>query len=369
MPRKRILTRRSRRTFFCRNFGHKGSPEQSRTPLLMTIGLILAILLFIYPLGADSFLIPGNFKTIIAERVFSLDYFTLISNSLPGLAPQGEAGILSEKEAGAHFQSPLWQDYPQMLLSNELAGLQVLEASKLILPSAVGEDSSTPGQEPNEGEESAVFLTGKKTEPTREKPFTLEDDKPLLLIYHTHTSESFLPVSGKAYATDPGQTVVFLGAALAKTLQEDYGIPVLHHQEVFDQPRSNAYQKACPAIEKILQQNPQIQVVLDLHRDGVSRKITTANISGQDTARVLFVIETRHQGWASNLRFALFLENILQKRCPDFSRGILKNVFACYNQHLHPRSLIVEIGGDENSREELQRAIPYLAEALAGVFE
>ena len=197
MPRKRILTRRSRRTFFCRNFGHKGSPEQSRTPLLMTIGLILAILLFIYPLGADSFLIPGNFKTIIAERVFSLDYFTLISNSLPGLAPQGEAGILSEKEEGAHFQSPLWQDYPQMLLSNELAGLQVLEASKLILPSAVGEDSSTPGQEPNEGEESAVFLTGKKTEPTREKPFTLEDDKPLLLIYHTHTSESFFLFPGK----------------------------------------------------------------------------------------------------------------------------------------------------------------------------
>lgn len=366
--RKRILTRRSRKAFFRRNFGRKGSPGRNHTPLLMTIGLILAIILFIYPLGAESFLIPGNLKTIIAGRVFSLDYFTLISNSLPGLVPQGEADI-SDKEAGVHLQSPLWQDYPQMLLSNELAGLQVLEASKMILPSAVGEDSSALGQGLKEGEESAVFLTEKKTEPAREKPFTLEDDKPLILIYHTHTSESFLPVSGKKYTTEPEQTVVFLGAALAKTLQDDYAIPVLHHQEVFDQPRGNAYQKACPAIEKILQQNPQIQVVLDLHRDGVSRKITTANVSGQDTARVLFVIETRHQGWSSNLRFALFLENILEKRCPDFSRGILKNVFACYNQHLHPRSLIVEIGGHENSREELQKAIPYLAEALAGVFE
>jgi stage II sporulation protein P len=365
---KRILVRRSRRSFYRHNLVRKGSSSgRDFTPVLMIIGLIIAIIFFIYPLGAGAFLNFGNIKTIIAERVFCVDYLTLISNSLPGMGP---ANIVSDKEAGLPFKSPLWRDYPQMLLSNELAGLQVLEASKMFYPSAAGDDSGILGGEIFlEGEEGVSFLAEKGTELSREKPFTFEGEKPLLLIYHTHASESFLPVSGKIYAADPDQTVVSLGAALTKMLQDDYGLPVLHHQEVFDRPRRYAYEKAGPAIEKILQQNPQIQVVLDLHRDGVSRKITTSNVAGQETARVLFVIGTRHEGWSSNLRFALFLENILQEKYPDFSRGILKNVYDCYNQHLHPRSLIVEIGGYENSEEELQRAIPYLAEVLASTFE
>ncbi len=365
--KKRVLAGRSRKLHFLRYFGCKILPGRSYISSLIAIGLIIAVILFIFPLNANLFLIPENFKAIIAGRFFCLDYITLISHTLPGLLPREKAEEPA-KETDIYPQSSLWQDYPHLLLSSELAGLQTLVASKTVFSSAVEMDANVPEWGAKESEENADFLAGENTMPAREKPFTFKDEKPLLLIYHTHTSESFLPVSGEIYATDPKQTIVFLGAALAQTLQEDYGIPVLHHREVFDQPRGKAYQKASPVIEKILQQNPQIEVVLDLHRDGVSRKITTANISGRDIARILFVIETHHQGWSSNLRFALFLEDILQRRCPDISRGILKNVFACYNQHLHPRSILIEIGGHENSKEELLGSIPYLAEVLGEAF-
>ncbi|NMB34683.1 MAG: stage II sporulation protein P [Firmicutes bacterium] len=367
--KKRIAARHPKKNLFRQKFGRKSPPGRNPVPLLITIGLILAIVFLIFSTDIKPVFFPGNFKLIIPAKTFSFDYFALLSNSLPGLSPRGDAEKLN-REAGVLLQAPFWRDYPQILLCNELAGLRVLEADKTFSPSAVGGDPDALGLEwgAKEEEKGAVFLTEINAEQAREKPFISGEEKPLLLIYHTHTSESFLPVSGKIYTDDPEGTVVFLGAALSKILQEEYGIPVLHHQEVFDRPRSKAYQTAAPVIEKILQENPQIEVVLDLHRDGVPRRVTTANILGEEAARVLFVIETRQQEWSGNLRFALFLESILQDRYPGFSRGILKRVFANYNQHLHPRSLIVEIGGHENNREELKRSIPMLAEALGEAF-
>ncbi len=191
---------------------------------------------------------------------------------------------------------------------------------------------------------------------------------PRLLIYHTHTTESFLPVSGKAFTTDLTQSVVILGSYLAEILESEYGVPVLHHREIFDIPRSNAYAQARPAITKILEDNPQIEVVVDLHRDGISREITTFALNGNDTARILFVVGTRHEAWNSNLRFALFLQNILDEKYPGLCRGTRKQRFT-YNQHVHPRSVLVEIGSHENKKDEVLRAVPYLAEALAKAFD
>ena len=347
-------------------YRRKGSPgKQDFIPLLMITGLIIAIVLLIYPPGAGAFLKCGNIRALIGEKLFRMDYQGLLSNSLPGMG--SSINVEPGREEGLNLKYPLWRDYPQILLNNELAGLQVLEASKMFIPSADGNNSGISEREAfTRGEETISFLAEKEV--SREKPF-MSGGEPLLLIYHTHASESFLPVSGKTFASDPDHTVVALGAALAKMLQDDYGIPVLHLQEVFDQPRRDAYQKAGPAVEKILQQNPQIQVVIDLHRDGAPCKITTTDIAGQKTARILFVVGTHHEGWSSNLRFALFLEDFLQGKYPGFSRGILKNIYDSYNQHLHSRSLIVEVGGHENNKEELLGAIPCLAEMLAVTFE
>lgn len=369
--KKRFLTRRTRRPH--RSIyrprlrkGFKGFLGGRKFILvLLMISLFIATILFLYPPGAGLSFNSVYIKAAITEKIFPVDYLRLITNSLPGLGP---ADAIPDQGADLPLKPPLWRDYPRLILSNELAGLTIPGAAKVFVPSAAGESSGIFNDEAGGGKGFA-FLAEEMTGYPGEKPIISEDSKPLLLIYHTHASESFLPVSGETFSADPDQTVVFFGAALAKMLRDDYCIPVLHHREVYDRPRRTAYQKAGPAVEKILQQNPQIEVVIDLHRDGAPHKITTASVAGQNAARTLFVIGTRHEDWSGNLRFALFLENLLQEKHPGFSRGILKNNYDYYNQHLHPRSLIVEIGGHENNKEELLGAIPCLAEVLADAFE
>ncbi len=190
---------------------------------------------------------------------------------------------------------------------------------------------------------------------------------PVILIYHTHFTESFLPSSQVLFSEDMDLSVCRLGKELARLLQEQYGFVVIHHQQVYDQPRRYAYEKARPAIESLLQGQEQIGLVLDLHRDGVSRASTTAELGGSPLGRILFVIGSLHQEFGTNLKFTLRLQQELESLIPGLSRGIRQQNFV-YNQDLHPYSVLVEIGGHENSIEEALRAVPYLAEAVARAY-
>jgi stage II sporulation protein P len=343
--------------------------------LIIILGLTLVIILSSSPFSAPVVFNIANFKTVIAEGL-QLDYITLICQSLPGMrinAATKENNVLPLDDAGPDLRLPI-QAYPQIFLHNELAGFKVVEVSKLYQASFYGDyqfDDDTGIMEgelqPEQGEEGVSFLLDKRSDIFKEKPFIIKDDKPMILIYHTHATESFIPLSGKTFCEDPELTVVSLGAYLAELLEKEHGIPVLHCKEIFDIPRRYAYEKARPSIEQVLEQNPQIQVVLDLHRDGVSRQVTTAGVTGKDTAKILFVIGTRHEGWYNNLRFALFLEKAMGEKYPGLSRDIRKHAFI-YNQDLHPRSLIVEIGGHENNRDEITRAVSCFAEVLASAF-
>ncbi len=343
--------------------------------LIIVLGLFLGIFVISSRFGSPGVASMVNFRTVIVEGL-QLDYLTIISQSLPGMRMKEikkENKVSPGDDTGSGIRLPL-QGYPQIFLHNELAGFRVIEAPRLYYPSSHSDyqfagDTGIVYEEfqPEQGGEGVSFLLDTRSEPSREKPFMIQDDKPLVLIYHTHTTESFIPISGKTFTDDPEQTVVSLGAYLAELLKKDHGIPVLHHKEVFDINRRYAYEKARPSIEKVLEKNPQIQVVLDLHRDGVSRQVTTASVAGKGTAKILFVVGTQYEGWYNNLRFALFLEKAMAEKYPGLSRGIRKHAFI-YNQNLHPRSLIVEIGGHENNREEITRAVSYFAEVLAAAF-
>ena len=89
-----------------------------------------------------------------------------------------------------------------------------------------------------------------------------------VLLYHTHASEAFTAGSGESASA--GRSIVTAGEELARLLEESYGLQVLRHRGVYDLPRRYAYTKSRPVIEKILADNSGIQVVIDLHRDGVA---------------------------------------------------------------------------------------------------
>lgn len=206
------------------------------------------------------------------------------------------------------------------------------------------------------------------------KDLTINTDAggPVILIYHTHSQEG--------YADSEAMTVVGLGDYLATLLQEIYGIPVLHDKGQYDLPsRDSAYSKAEPAITQILKDNPSIQVVIDLHRDGVAEGTRlVSQVNGKDTAKIMFfngLSRTTANGDISylpnpyiqdNLAFSLQMQLAAAELYPDFTRPVYLKGYR-YNMHLCPKSLLVEVGAQTNTFAEAKNAMEPLAHLLAQV--
>ena len=207
-----------------------------------------------------------------------------------------------------------------------------------------------------------------------------EEDGPKILIYHTHSQEAFKD-SRKGKSAD---TIMGMGAYLASILNEEYGIETIHHEGVYDLidkklDRSKAYQLALPEVEKILKENPSIEVVIDLHRDGVKESThLVTEIDGKKTAQIMFfngLSRTRANGDIAylanpyiedNLAFSLRMQLEAMNKYPGFTRRIYLKSYR-YNMHLMPRTLLVEAGAQTNTVEEMRRAMEVLAELLDNV--
>ena len=199
---------------------------------------------------------------------------------------------------------------------------------------------------------------------------------PKVLIYHTHSQEAFAD-SRKGEESD---TIVGVGEYLAQLLNETYQIPTLHHKGVYDLidgklDRSRAYELALPEVEKILKENPGIEVVIDLHRDGVGDSThLVEEINGKPTAQIMFfngMSRTKANGpieylknpyIEDNLAFSLQMQLAAQKY-PGFTRRIYLKSYR-YNMHVTPKTLLVEAGAQTNTVEEMRNAMEILAETL-----
>ena len=199
---------------------------------------------------------------------------------------------------------------------------------------------------------------------------------PKVLIYHTHSQEAFAD-SRKGEESD---TIVGVGEYLAQLLNETYQIPTLHHKGVYDLidgklDRSRAYELALPEVEKILKENPSIEVVIDLHRDGVGDSThLVEEINGKPTAQIMFfngMSRTKANGpieylknpyIENNLAFSLQMQLAAQKY-PGFTRRIYLKSYR-YNMHVTPKTLLVEAGAQTNTVEEMRNAMEILAETL-----
>lgn len=203
-------------------------------------------------------------------------------------------------------------------------------------------------------------------------------DGPQILIYHTHGSEEYAD-------STPGDRmtgVMGVGAHLASILENTYGFEVLHCTEIFDEPsRDNAYYNASPSLNRILQENPQIQVVIDLHRDDLPAGVDNAvELDGKRMARFMFfngLSRTRSGGVRQDLYNVYQEENLafsfqMQKLAMEYFPGLTRKIYLKgyrYNMHLRGRSLLVEMGAQSNTYEEAINSCEPLAALFAMVLE
>lgn len=206
---------------------------------------------------------------------------------------------------------------------------------------------------------------------------------PTVLILHTHTTESYTK-DGEAYAEsadyrtlDEAYNMVSIGAEVARKLEAG-GVPVLHDRLLHDYPSYNgSYTHARKAIQKALEENPAIQLVLDLHRDAADTPAgqlrTAAQVQGEDSAQLMLVVGSnasgrRHPDWERNLALALQLQSCLEACAPGITRPIVLRGQR-FNQDLSPGALLVEVGAAGNTHAEAIRAADVLAEAILRLAE
>lgn len=199
------------------------------------------------------------------------------------------------------------------------------------------------------------------------------NDVPQILIYHTHSQEAF----ADSAPGDVDATIVGAGELLTKLLTEEYGYNVIHHTGEYDVPsRDYAYSKSLPALEKILEENPTIEVVIDLHRDGVAESThLVTDLNGVPTAKMMFfngLSRTKKNGnigylenknLQENLAFSFQMQMVANEYYPGLTRKNYLNGYR-YNMHLRGKSLLVELGAQTNTVEEIRNAIGPLAHML-----
>ncbi len=206
--------------------------------------------------------------------------------------------------------------------------------------------------------------------------------EPQILIYHSHSQETF----SDSREGEEEDTIVGVGNYLTNLLREKYGYQVIHVKEAFDMmsgelDRSKAYDYACEYMENVLKENPSVEVLIDLHRDGIpeNRRLVT-EINGKATAQVLFyngLSYTNSQGAVSylpnpyiqdNLAFSFQLEYQAALYYPEFYRGIYLAGLR-YNLHLRKRALLLEAGAQTNTVQEVKNAMEPFADILNRVLK
>ncbi len=193
----------------------------------------------------------------------------------------------------------------------------------------------------------------------------------LVAVYNTHTGETYALTDGMERLQGKRGGVVEVAAAFQEVLEKKFGIRVARSEAINDEVYKYSYAKSQEVLEKLLEDNPETVAVFDIHRDaGKSREESIVEIDGEIFAPVLIIVgsdaRAEFPGWQNNYRFAQELASEIDKKYPGLCLGV-RVMDGRYNQFLHPRALLLEIGSVSNSTEEAVRSAKLLGEVLGPV--
>lgn len=212
---------------------------------------------------------------------------------------------------------------------------------------------------------------------SRDMTLKQDNSKPQILIYHTHGQEGFTDsVEG-----DASTRIIGVGEYLTQLLRERYGYNVIHVTDSFDYvngvlDRSKAYDYAYTKIAQVLADNPSVEVVLDIHRDGVNENLhLVTDVNGKPTAQIMFfngmsrssatgdIDYLYNPNRSDNLAFSLQMKIKAMENYPEYTRRNYLQAYE-YNLQVRPKSMLIEVGAQTNSLQEEKNAMEPLCELL-----
>lgn len=201
----------------------------------------------------------------------------------------------------------------------------------------------------------------KKISSYMEDPNPVDEESPVIYIYNSHQLENYNSSNLDIYGITPN---VLMASYLLKekinskgisTIVEDVNLSEFLSLNNWDY--SNSYKASrIFALDK-KNKYSSLEYFIDIHRDSVSKKVTTATIDGKSYARILFVVGLEHENYESNLKTAEEINALFNKHYPGLSRGIYKKegkgVDGIYNQDISSKSILIELGGVDNNIDEV----------------
>lgn len=222
---------------------------------------------------------------------------------------------------------------------------------------------------------------------SKKADLSVNKKEPSVLIFHTHTTESYQYLDRSFYAQgfpsrdkDPKKNMIRIGEAICEQL-ESAGFKVLHDRVIHDLKYSGAYNNSRATVVEYLKKNPSIQVVLDIHRDAIQLSNGTkikpvAKINGKKAAQVMIISGCQEEGnpisdfkdWKYNLIFALQLQKEMEETFPGLTRPLFFSPRK-YNMNLTHCSLLLEVGSDSNTIEEAEYSGRCIGKSLSQLLE
>lgn len=207
----------------------------------------------------------------------------------------------------------------------------------------------------------------------------LDYNKPAVVIFHTHTTESYTPTEKFTYVEEGGVhrtrdksfDVCRVGEEIKNYLEQYYGLAVVHDTTIHDYPSFDAsYKRSRVTVESLVKKYPEAKIYIDLHRDAeVPKDKITADIKGDKAAKVMFVIGKGNPHWQENYQLSQKINQKIEDLYPTLARTIDVKMKSIYNQDISNRMVLLEVGGDTNTLEEAIVSAKMIGKAIGQMLD
>jgi stage II sporulation protein P len=249
-----------------------------------------------------------------------------------------------------------------------------------ILPILISQISSDYSQD-SSSKEPIIKPVAFANEMTQLNTISLSSKSPRILYYFAHPEEAFKPITNEklgVVTTSHKETNItsltptFTQYFTFNQIQADsLQVNVPGELQKLGLKYSDSYATIRPHIQERLK-NQTYDLIIDFHRDAAKKSVTTVSHEEMNFARVAFVVGTKHKNYDQNLVYAQALHEQMNAIIPNISRGIMKKgqvgSNGIYNQDLAPNIILIELGGIDNTEEEIERTIAVISNAIAKMF-
>lgn len=216
---------------------------------------------------------------------------------------------------------------------------------------------------------NTIYQEYSKYQSTKEEP---KKDKPIIYLYNTHQTEEYYPSNYIEFSINP---TIIMNNYILEDVFENNNIPTLVEESSIEEILKenkwkyvNSYQASRMLMEKAKKDYPSLSYFIDIHRDSLKREKTTIEINGKEYAKILFIVGLENQNYKDNLLFTEKINQIIDNKYPNLSKGIYKKegpgVNGVYNQDFSPNTILIEIGGYENTTTEVLNTTLAFAECF-----